>query len=89
MPSDNNILNELQTLSPLVAGVSNKNVFSVPEGYFEALSDIITASTKNELILPKSAETFKVPAGYFDNLSALLLDKIKASETAPDEIRNR
>lgn len=81
MRSDNNILNELQTLSPLLAGISNKNIFSVPEGYFDALSDAIVTRSKDELTIPSEAETFKVPAGYFDNLSTLLLDKVKAIPT--------
>lgn len=81
MRSDNNILNELQSLSPFLTSVSNKNIFSVPEGYFDTLSDAIVIRSKDELIIPAEAETFKVPAGYFDNLSTVLLDKVKAIPT--------
>ncbi len=31
------ILNELNEISPLVAGIGRANVFIVPEGYFEAV----------------------------------------------------
>ena len=47
------ILNELKTISPLLAGIEKKNVFSVPEttysvpsGYFDSLSENILNKIK-------------------------------------------
>lgn len=81
MKRNEEILNELMTISPLLASVSNENIFSVPEGYFNSL---------NQLILRKAAAqspTLSVPEGYFDKLSASVLSRIK-EEGALLELRN-
>ena len=69
------------TISPLLAKVSNENVFSVPEGYFNTL---------NQLILRKASAqnpTLSVPEGYFESLSSNILNRIK-EEDALTELRN-
>jgi len=93
MDSSTDILNELKELSPLIAGMEKINVFSVPAGYFDNLSDDILASLKEEdntLInsFPDQS-SFEVPKGYFDTLATTILDKIKAQniENASDELR--
>lgn len=80
MKFDNDILNELQTLSPLLAGVQRENIFSVPEGYFETLSNTILISLKEETRIINTKNTEDIPQGYFDNLSASILEKIKAQQ---------
>jgi hypothetical protein len=80
MKRNEEILNELMTISPLLAKVSNENVFSVPEGYFKTL---------NQLILSKTAAqnpTLSVPEGYFEKLSGSILSRIK-EEDALAELR--
>lgn len=62
------ILNELNGLAPVLAMAGNANIFAVPEGYFETVPAIVTASIKNE-----------VPAGYFDNLPDNILSKIEGT----------
>ena len=79
------ISDELTTISSVLAGIEKTNVFSVPQGYFDALSVNIL---KN---LPASAvnDRLSVPAGYFENLSSSILQKIKAlNETAEQELRS-
>jgi hypothetical protein len=75
----NDILFELQSLSPLLANLPRINVLSVPEGYFDTLGDTILVCLNDQ----NGANTFvplnDIPAGYFDNLSSAILDKIKAT----------
>ncbi len=87
MKFDNHILNELQTLSPLLAGIQKENVFSVPVGYFETLSDTVLIGLKEEAGITDTTKIADVPQGYFENLSSAILDKIKAQQknTVTDE----
>ncbi|MEP7250847.1 MAG: hypothetical protein ABI683_00660 [Ginsengibacter sp.] len=74
------ILNELKEISNLLAGLEKKNVFRVPEGYFENLSDRLYtyALLNNADEIDFSKENVQqVPDGYFDSLSTNILAKIK------------
>ena len=86
MTDRKDILNELNTISPVVAGIPFVNVFVVPQGYFNRLAEsIFINTTEAENIVYPVFE--KVPQGYFENLSGNIMDKIKALETcAKDEI---
>ncbi|MDQ2718977.1 MAG: hypothetical protein M3Z26_04345 [Bacteroidota bacterium] len=88
MNNSTDILNELKSISPLIAGIEKINVFSVPEGYFDKLAEKITLYSllnKNE---DTNTEAFSVPPlgvgalpeGYFDTLSDKILAKIKVNE---------
>ena len=88
------ILNELKALSPVVAEIEKVNVFTVPFGYFDVLSNDILASLNEQF--PGSIQTLgaekgnKVPEGYFDSLADNILHKIKVQaqeQTAADELR--
>jgi len=93
MAINDDILNELREISPLVAGIGKVNVFSVPDGYFNDLGEVILAGIKeNDIVLMNgiSKETFfEVPQGYFETLSDTILNKIKNQQTenADDELR--
>lgn len=94
MQNNIDILNELKELSPVVAGIEKVNVFTVPFGYFDVLSDDILASLNEQFpgsIRSISTEkTNDVPAGYFDSLADNILNKIKMQakeESAADELR--
>ena len=73
------ILEELNKVSPLLAGLEKKNVFSVPEGYF----DMLTISILKNINTEAQIETFTVPEGYFENLSTNILNKIKSLNESP------
>lgn len=91
METKTDILNELTTLSPLIAGMKKVNVFTVPKGYFDSISNTVLACLPEDrdiINYPGNTQPTDVPVGYFDLLANSILDKIKASETAPDEIRN-
>lgn len=83
MNRSKDILNELQNISPFLAGIEKVNVFSVPDNYFDDLAERITTYTilnKDENINFSKTETLTIPEGYFDTLSDSILAKIKRSE---------
>lgn len=71
------ILEELKSISPVLAEIGNENIFSVPEGYFEVLSIELLKKLNNPDSQPVK---LSVPEGYFENLSAAVLNKIKSLE---------
>lgn len=80
------IYNELKELNSPLADISNKNVFTVPEGYFDSLpADILhgikAQYTMEDLDIP--ALDMKVPENYFDGLANEIMSKIKANEIPP------
>ncbi|MBC7866825.1 MAG: hypothetical protein H7X88_04755 [Gloeobacteraceae cyanobacterium ES-bin-316] len=80
MYQPDNILNELNELSPLLAGIARVNVFSTPEGYFETLSGLLLLQVHGSGNLEQSnftKENNAVPEGYFENLADNILDRIK------------
>ncbi len=89
MNSSNEILNELATLSPLLAGMERTNVFSVPDGYFNTLAETIVDSMKEP-----SATSFdtlsktnlsETPEGYFENLADIILNKAKQQAVSTEQ----
>lgn len=85
------ILNELQTLSLLVAGISKVNVFTVPDGYFEQLADNILTGAREEnkglLGSISNQSSMQVPQGYFESLANNILSKIKVQENTKTELK--
>jgi hypothetical protein len=78
------ISDELAGISSLLAGIEKKNVFSIPEGYFDMLSITILKKLDTSPLI----ETLTVPEGYFENLSSSILQKIRSlNETAEQELR--
>ena len=86
---------EVETLSPLLAGLSKKMPFSVPEGYFSELSGNVVGGVKAidfvneelEVISPlmrelKAKNVTKCPQGYFENLAGNVLDKVRERKPA-------
>lgn len=81
MKSEKDILNELESLSPLLAAIEKMNVYTVPTGYFEELADVVlfaSMAEESRLLVALNEENKRsVPAGYFDNLADTILSKIK------------
>lgn len=82
---------ELETLSPLLSGLSKKTPFSMPEGYFEELTDNAVAGARAidfvneelENLSPlmsslKGKNAYEVPTGYFDLLPQQVLQRVKS-----------
>lgn len=80
------ILNELKEISPVLAKMDRDNPFSVPEGYFSALSDRLLINIK---IYAEQADTSinsaRVPDGYFNDLSSQILNEIKNQDKSVEE----
>jgi hypothetical protein len=75
-----NILNELNAISPLVASVPRVNVYRVNENYFDGIREELQARIiASNFIAPQN--NFDVPADYFENLPGNILAKIKAQES--------
>lgn len=92
MNSKKDILNELSTMSPAVAGIANTNVFAVPDNYFNDFSAHILQLVQEDIMpdfLKTTISSTSVPAGYFDDLAGNILNRIKAetAETSADEIK--
>lgn len=76
------ILDELKSTSPLLAGMDRINVFSVPTGYFEALSGEIFMRCDTT----SAIKGLNVPEGYFDGLANQIITRIR-KEDASAELR--
>jgi len=78
MEKNRDILNELQNISPLLAGMEKVNVFTVPDGYFDSISNTVMLGISEDFSIDTSfIESQDVPKGYFDNLPGNILNKIK------------
>jgi len=88
METNNDLLNELESLSPLIAAMDKVNVFTVPPGYFDSLSYTILAcinEAQNPTTNHSAILNSTIPEGYFDQLASTILDKIKNEQTAQEE----
>ena len=86
MEKSTEILNELRTISPVLAEMEKVNVFMVPEGYFINLDEKI--ATTVFLQIERKENFKKVPEGYFDSLSSKILSRINEEESAESEIKS-
>lgn len=80
MNSKSDILSELFSLSELVGNIPKTNVFQVPEGYFETVSEEVTEKIAT-LHFSLISNTQSVPQGYFESLPTILLEKIRLQES--------
>ncbi len=77
---------ELQTLSPLLASLSRKMPYSVPDNYFNETATIATSLIQEE-VLPATMATlsrqapYSVPDGYFENLPGQILAKVSKPQS--------
>jgi len=88
METKNDLLNELESLSPLIAAMDKVNVFTVPPGYFDSLSYTVLACVNEEqdpTANHSATINSTIPEGYFDQLATSILDKIKNEKTAKEE----
>ena len=82
MQKNNDIQNELLSISKTIAAIPNNNVYTLPDGYFEDFSSTLLSSIKS---LPdyslhttiNNTEAYSIPVNYFDNLADEVLFKIK------------
>ncbi len=79
METRENILQELQEISPVLTQISNSNVYVLPAGYFENFASEILFKIA-EIQMPAASNPYQVPAGYFDGFAVFLLQKVKTQE---------
>ncbi len=86
MENREHILNELKEVSPLLAEIPPGATFSVPEGYFNGLSNGILEQLKRNILLDQASDkTYSVPEGYFEALPGNIVSMIQAGETRRNE----
>jgi adenylate kinase len=86
MNKHNTILEELSQISSAVANIEHREVYSVPNGYFEGLATCILQQIRAEALLSKATSaTYTAPTGYFDQLPSSILNKVKA-DTISEEL---
>ncbi len=69
------IQNELEELESSLAKGPTVQVYTVPDGYFEGLGEMLQRSLQTPILADKS-NVFEVPEGYFDHLPSSILHKI-------------
>lgn len=88
MKIDPTILTEIEEISPLLASLRGVNVFIVPDGYFDTLTEDIRERVVTSKMAEYGQSDFtlgKAPEGYFENLSSDILRKIKEADDSHDE----
>lgn len=102
MATRKDILNELESISPVVARISFVNPYQVPQGYFDGLSDEVLLKIKADNVSPKEELEnlspllsslskklpYEAPAGYFSELSEHAVAGVKAIEFVNVELEN-
>ncbi|MEJ7626585.1 MAG: hypothetical protein WKF35_06980 [Ferruginibacter sp.] len=92
MFNNEDILKELENISPVLIPLQQLNVFSVPENYFTDFSEMVLLEVSAEtpaFLTSEVANTREVPAGYFDSLADTILAKIKITpiQSAVEELK--
>jgi hypothetical protein len=81
------VANELQAISPFIAGLKKVTPYEVPENYFEDAAGTISSQVAAEQVPPvlqhiNKTQPFEVPAGYFEQLAEVVLTKAKGQTGA-------
>ena len=89
MENSNSILHEIQEISPLIAAIEKRNVFTVPDGYFDWVSENVFTAIKYDDSAVLNNQSGHIPQGYFDGLAESIMTRIKAgeNESSDDELR--
>ncbi len=81
------ILNELEAISPILAGMGEGNVYVVPAAYFDQFPvEMMEKIKAEELLAEAKGNSFTVPKGYFDQLAGSVLLKIKGQSQTHTEV---
>jgi len=89
MQRSQEILNELEQLSMVIAGISRQMPYEAPEGYFsEFPPKMLTLLGQNALENAPSPDWGKgpamsVPEGYFEGFASRMMDKIRTQAPQP------
>ncbi len=87
MNPNNNILQELIEISPVVANLSKNNVYTTPPNYFTNLeNEILLKLNPIGLLSSSKANTYDTPNGYFTNLAENIVNKVKQANYTKNEV---
>lgn len=67
---------DLQKEAPTLAAVGKGIPFTVPEGYFDSLSENLISRVRIEVALDDKPSSFKVPGNYFEDLASRIEERI-------------
>ena len=81
MHKSETILGELKEMTPMLLTL-NKNVYTIPDGYFNHFLAGLMDKIKLQPSWDKSNATYQVPEGYFDNFSASVIEKIQKEDNS-------
>jgi hypothetical protein len=84
MELNHNNMEELREVAPLVVGISKETLYSLPDNYFDSLSDSILSQIRLEE-LRLATNPYAIPDGYFENLPQIIITKIKSTKTEVDQ----
>lgn len=80
MENRQQILEELNEITPFLAEIEVVNPYRVPTGYFNTLPDTVMDRIQiHEALQPASRNIYEVPAGYFEGLPAAILSRVQQS----------
>ncbi|MBC7827025.1 MAG: hypothetical protein H7122_04720 [Chitinophagaceae bacterium] len=86
MENRNNILSELQSISPTLAEIVPVTPYEVPRGYFEGLAatmlQLVNQKEGSAVLINAGSNPYKVPDDYFENLPGQILSLIKNDEVS-------
>ena len=100
MKNENEILNELRKISPLVADLSRENLLRVPKNYFKQFAGQVMLRIKSlqaDETIPSSLHTIdkniqlsQPPVGYFESFAEKMLKRVKAetNNSVDEELAN-
>ena len=74
---------ELRSETPVVAGIVNKSVYSVPADYFENIAIVVLRKINNKLeseLAFTNSIPYSIPEHYFQDLSTIILQKIREAK---------
>ena len=82
MENRNNILFELQSLSPTLAGIDPVNLYQIPDGYFESFVTrmlvLVKEDQPSDTLVNAGKNPYTVPDNYFANLPEQILLQVKS-----------
>lgn len=84
MENRNNILSELQSISPVIAEIVPVNPYQIPPGYFESLAarmlQLVKEKEASEVLTDATQNPYKVPDNYFEKFPEQILHRVKNEE---------
>lgn len=80
MEKNDVIKNEMAEISPFIAAMDKINMYTVPDHYFDHLSEEIIHRKNKQSLVSNMKLPYQVPADYFNDLSENILHAVKTNE---------